>query len=107
MAAFHYTAGFYYEDAEHKYDQQFTQPFMSPTLWTRGRENMFFNTDQKRTDELWAVFGELTYDITDSLRATFGARHYDSTNKLEGYTGWGKTNYQEDFGFRRRLKNRG
>jgi outer membrane receptor protein involved in Fe transport len=96
---FHYTAGFYYEDAEHEYDQQFTQPFMSPTLWARGRENMFFNTDQKRTDELWAVFGELTYDITDSLRATVGARHYDSTNELEGYTGWGKTNYQENYGF--------
>jgi iron complex outermembrane receptor protein len=96
---FHYTAGLYYEDAEHKYDQQFVQPFMSPTLWTRGRENMFFNTDQKRTDELWAVFGELTYDITDSLRATVGARHYDSTNKLEGYTGWGQTNYNPNFGF--------
>ena len=97
--AFHYTAGLYYEDAEHKYDQQFTQPGMSPSLWTLGRENIFYNTDQKRTDELWAVFGELTYDITDSFRVTFGARHYDSTNKLEGYTGWGKTNYQEDFGF--------
>jgi len=90
---FHYTAGAYYEDAEHKYDQQFTQPFMSPSLWTRGRENIYFNTDQKRTDELWAVFGELTYDITDSLRATVGARHYDSTNKLEGYTGWGETSF--------------
>jgi len=96
---FHYTAGFYYEDAEHKYDQQFTQPFMSPTLWARGKENIYYATDQKRTDELWAVFGELTYDITDSLRTTVGARHYDSTNKLEGYTGWGKTNYQEDYGF--------
>lgn len=95
---FHYTAGLYYEDAEHKYDQQFAQPFMSPTLWARGRENFLYNTDQKRTDELWAVFGELTYDITDSLRATFGARHYDATNKLEGYTGWGKTNYVEDYG---------
>ena len=95
----HYTAGLYYEDAEHKYDQQFTQPFMSPSLWTQGRENLFYSTNQKRTDELWAVFGELTFDITDSLRATVGARHYDSTNKLEGYTGWGKTNYQEDYGF--------
>ena len=97
--ALHYTAGFYYEDAEHKYDQQFVQPFMSPTLWTRGRENIYFNTDQKRTDELWAVFGEITYDFTDSLRATFGARHYDSTNKLEGYTGWGQTNFNENLGF--------
>ena len=72
---------------------------MSPSLWTRGRENMFFNTDQVRTDEQWAVFGELTYDFTESFRATFGIRHFDNTNELEGYTGWGRTNYQEDYGF--------
>ena len=95
----HYTAGLYYEDSEHKYDQQWKMPGMSPSLWARGREDMFYNTDQKRTDEQWAVFGEVTYDITKSLHATFGARHYDSTNKLEGYTGWGKTNYNENYGF--------
>ncbi len=95
----HYTAGLYYEDSEHVYDQQWKMPGMSPSLWARGRENMFYNTDQKRTDEQWAVFGEVTYDITKSLYATVGARHYDSTNELAGYTGWGRTNFVEDYGF--------
>jgi outer membrane receptor protein involved in Fe transport len=95
----HYTAGLYYEDSDHRYDQQWKMPGMSPALWTLGRENMFYNTDQKRTDEQWAVFGEVTYDITETVYATFGARHYDSTNKLKGYTGWGKTNYNENYGF--------
>tara|TARA_B110000503_G_scaffold36706_1_gene60031 strand:- start:19627 stop:21945 length:2319 start_codon:yes stop_codon:yes gene_type:complete len=95
----HYTVGLYIEDSEHKYDQQFTMPGMSPSLWARGRENLFYNTDQKRTDEQWAVFGEVTYDLTQTVYATFGARHFDSTNKLEGYTGWGQTNYNENFGF--------
>ena len=41
----------------------------------------------------------MTYDLTQTVYATFGARHFDSTNKLEGYTGWGQTNYNENFGF--------
>jgi outer membrane receptor protein involved in Fe transport len=89
---FHYVGGFYYEELTHDYLQEWIQPDMSESFWARGKPGIFYTTDQKRVDEQYAIFGELTYDITDDLSATFGVRSFDNENTLTGYTGWGIVN---------------
>lgn len=100
---FQYTLGLYYEDAEHKYFQQWYQPGMastlqvpfSPSVGTNVQPNLFFRTDQVREDEQTAAFGELTYDFSESFSGTVGARFFDETHKIRGVVGWGPGIYAE------------
>lgn len=86
----HYTLGLFYEDAEHQYFQQWIQPGISQTLVVpSSTANLYFRTDQVRTDEQKAVFGEITYDFTESLSGTFGFRFFDEDHELQGVVGWG------------------
>jgi iron complex outermembrane receptor protein len=94
----HYTAGLYYEKGEHVYLQQWNMPGMSPALWTRGRENVYYTTDQTRESTQLAAFGELTFDFTDNLNGTIGVRAFDNEETQAGYTGYGVTNYSADSG---------
>ena len=57
-----------------------TEPF------GHGRDTIFYN-DFTRTEEQFAVFGELSFDIIDALSFTFGARYYTLDFALEGSTG--------------------
>jgi outer membrane receptor protein involved in Fe transport len=86
---FHYTVGLFYEKSEHDYFLKWNQPFMSPTLSVPPFDDLFFRTDQVRTDEQTALFGELTYDFTDSVSGTFGMRYFDEDHTVTGVVGWG------------------
>src|SRR5690606_19700401 len=43
-----------------------------------------FMNDAIRTEEQFAAFGELTYDLTDEWSVTVGARYYDIESALVG-----------------------
>ena len=90
-----YTLGLFYQTADHKYQNLWVQPGMSPTLEVPGYDiaTVFFRTDQTRNDKQKAVFGEVYYDITPTLRATLGARHYDESSAVKGVVGWGPGNF--------------
>jgi iron complex outermembrane recepter protein len=46
----------------------------------------------------WAIFGELTYDITDQIEVLFGGRYFDwSVDNQEEFTFFGN-NFQQDTG---------
>ncbi len=104
-----FTAGLFYEDFKIKHVGEFNYQApidagfapidinLNPTfdnsvanardLVTAATE---FRNDNTRTEEQFAVFGEVSLDITDELNVTLGARHYD----LEyGYTGYGAWRY--------------
>ena len=91
----HYTVGAYITEITHTYLQQWHQPGMSPTLEVGGGDNVYFRTDQKRTDQQTALFGELTYDFTDSFSMTGGLRYFENESELVGVVGWGPG---QDFG---------
>ncbi len=91
----HYTVGAYFTEITHTYLQQWHQPGMSPALEVGGGANVFFRTDQERTDQQTAVFGELTYDLTDSFSISGGLRYFWNDSELVGVVGWGPG---QDFG---------
>ncbi len=45
-------------------------------------------TDQNRNDSDYAIFGELSYDITPKLTATLGGRGFIAHNSLKGFFGF-------------------
>lgn len=49
----------------------------------RSPLTVFFN-DFTRTEEEWAFFGELAFDLSDQVTASVSARYYDLTSKLQG-----------------------
>jgi len=49
-------------------------------------------TDQIRVDRYYAVFGELTYDLTPKLSATAGYRFFRYDNSIDGFFGFGLNN---------------
>ena len=91
----HYTVGAYFTEITHTYLQQWHQPGMSPALEVGGGATVYFRTDQKRTDQQTALFGELTYDLTDSFSITGGLRYFENESELAGVVGWGPG---QDFG---------
>jgi iron complex outermembrane receptor protein len=87
---FQYTVGAFYTKATHTYLQEWIQPGISPNrVVPGGAANRFFRTDQNRSDEQTAFFGEVSYDLTDAFSATIGARFFDNDSTLEGVVGWG------------------
>lgn len=89
----HYTVGMFYEKIETDYNLQWFQPGMSQSLWVEGIENLYFRTDQEREDSQFAIFGELTYDISDSVSITGGARWFDEEATISGVVGYDGTAY--------------
>lgn len=87
-----YTLGLFWQENEHEYFLQWRQPDMAPTLAYDG-DDLYFRTDQKRTDTQFAAFGELSFDITETLTATAGMRYYDEESEVDGVVGWGPANY--------------
>jgi outer membrane receptor protein involved in Fe transport len=51
-------------------------------------------TKQFRVDDDFAVFGELTFDVTDALSVTGGLRYFESENSMEGFFGYGGLSLQ-------------
>jgi outer membrane receptor protein involved in Fe transport len=92
-----FVAGLYFDDIETRVDTNFfvagstgffapNAPHSQSTHFNpnpRGPGITFVN-DAIRTEEQFAVFGELTYDLTDSWSVTVGARYYDIESALVG-----------------------
>lgn len=91
-------AGVFYEDLEQKVTSQFVLPGMidqgfAPNAPVPGATHVdpnprplgvAFVNDFIRTLEQYAVFGELSFDLTDQWTITAGARYYDMEVDLVG-----------------------
>ena len=53
------------------------------TSGPRGPSTVFFN-DFSRTEEEFAIFGQIAFDITDQLTVSLSARYYDLDTQLAG-----------------------
>ena len=53
------------------------------TVGPRSPATVFFN-DFTRTEEEFAIFGELAFDVSDSVTVAVSARKYDLTSQLQG-----------------------
>ncbi len=97
---FRYLAGLFYARQQHDILQDYlinnlAGPNADPgvdSLWVTGWTDTWWLTNQKRVDQDYAAFGELTYDITDKLTGTVGIRFFKTKLSLEGFFGFGLTN---------------
>ncbi len=88
---FQFVVGAYFEEASHTYRQEWNQPGMSkgPDYALFDEADLWYLTDQHRSDEQTALFGELTFQLTDALSATLGGRYFETESSLQGVTGYG------------------
>ncbi|WP_395646358.1 TonB-dependent receptor [Terricaulis sp.] len=83
-------AGIFYQLSEHQIHQRyyFSENFRDAYEVT-GWPDTIWLTEQTRTDEETALFGELSFDFTDRLTGTVGMRSYRTENSLVGFFGFG------------------
>ena len=85
---FRATLGVFDERQSHDILQDYLINNLGPDLSVTGWPNTIWLTRQKRYDDDYAAFGELSYDITDHLTATAGARFFHTENSLKGFFGY-------------------
>jgi iron complex outermembrane recepter protein len=83
-------AGLFYQRQSNDIFQDYIVPGLDPALSVNGRAGTLWLTKQKRVDKDYAVFGELSYDLTDKLTLTAGGRAYKYDNTLVGFFGFGR-----------------
>jgi len=92
-----FVAGLFLDDIQTKVDTNFyvagsigafapNTPHSQSTVFNPNprAEGITFMNDAIRDEEQFAVFGELTFNVTDSLALTIGARNYDIETSLVG-----------------------
>jgi len=82
--------GAFWQKQEHAIEQNYKINDLAQTLEVTGRPDTLWLTKQDRTDEDYAFFGELYFDVTDKLTGTLGARVFKAENSLVGFFGFGQ-----------------
>lgn len=88
-----WVAGLFYNDDRHAYFNRWIIPTIPGgndiplDRNINARENLYFATNQEREASEFAVFGEVSFDLTDQLSATLGARWFETEDKLTGFVG--------------------
>jgi len=81
-------AGLFYQRQQHNIEQNYIIPGLAEALQVPGTDDIWL-TKQLRVDRDYALFGELSFDITSQLTATAGGRWYKFNNSLAGFFGYG------------------
>ncbi|HVK79454.1 MAG TPA: TonB-dependent receptor [Verrucomicrobiae bacterium] len=80
--------GAFYQHSEHRIHQRYVIEGFNDAHEVTGWADTIWLTEQLRTDEETALFGEVAYDFTPNLTATFGMRAFQTENSLRGYFGF-------------------
>lgn len=87
-----FVGGLFYQRQEHGIEQRYMVTDLVADYEVTGWADTIWLTEQKRVDEDYALFGEISFDITSKLSGTVGARVFKADNTLEGFYG-----YSEDY----------
>jgi outer membrane receptor protein involved in Fe transport len=94
-----FIGGLFYQRQQHYILQNYRIDALNALDSVTGWPQTWWLTDQIRVDRDYAVFGELSYDITQKLTATVGYRFYRYDNSIDGFFGFGATqNYSSGTG---------
>ena len=83
-----FVAGLFYQRQEHNIEQRYLIDNLFGGFEVTGWNDTIWLTEQQRVDRDYAVFGELSFDITQALTATVGARLFRADNTLQGFYGY-------------------
>ncbi len=84
-----FVTGLFYQKMEHGIEQRYLIENLTDGFEVSLWPDSIWLTEQVRTNRDYAVFGELSFDITDKLTATGGGRYFEAKNSLEGFFGFG------------------
>ena len=81
--------GLFWEKSVHDIEQRYMINGLADSLSVPGWPSTVWLTEQVRTDQDEALFGEVSYDlIPDTLTATVGGRYFRANNSLGGFYGF-------------------
>jgi iron complex outermembrane recepter protein len=83
-----FVTGLFYSRQQHGIEQRYKIDDLTSEYEVTGWDDTIWLTEQRRVDRDYAVFGEVTFDITSKLAATVGARRFRAENSLEGFYGF-------------------
>jgi iron complex outermembrane receptor protein len=83
-----FTGGLFADSNTHRIEQRYMVDEMAPYYEVTGWPDTIWLTEQTRTDDSYAIFGELYYDITDQLTGTLGYRQFAADDNLKGFFGY-------------------
>jgi outer membrane receptor protein involved in Fe transport len=86
---FRYVAGLFAQRQQHGIQQRYRIDDLTADYEVTGWDDTIWLTQQTRVDRDFAVFGDVTYDLTEKLTGTIGARWFKAENSLDGYFGFG------------------
>ncbi len=87
---FRVVAGAFYQRQTNAIHQDYQIAGLAPLLSVNGLPGTLWLTQQKRVDTDYAMFGELSYDLTDTVTFTAGGRAFIYDNSLIGFFGFGR-----------------
>jgi outer membrane receptor protein involved in Fe transport len=82
-----FVGGLFMQRQVHDIEQRYLVTNLGESISVTGWEDTIWLTGQERIDRDYAVFGEVSYDITDKLSVTGGLRYFKAENSLIGYFG--------------------
>ncbi|HEX8216689.1 MAG TPA: TonB-dependent receptor [Allosphingosinicella sp.] len=80
--------GVFYQRQQHDIEQNYIIDNIADAITVPGTESNIWLTEQVRVDRDYAVFGELSWDITPQLTVTGGGRLFRYNNSLVGFFGY-------------------
>lgn len=83
-----FVTGLFYQRQQHGIEQRYKVDDLLADYEVTGWADTIWLTEQERVDRDYAVFGEISFDITKNLSATLGARVFRADNSLEGFYGY-------------------
>lgn len=89
--------GAFFQDQQHEIFQNYRIDGLGTDISVAGNPGTIWLTDQHREDKDYALFGEVTFDLTDHLTLTGGLRTFKSESSLMGFFGYG-ANYSSNYG---------
>ncbi|HEY5238010.1 MAG TPA: TonB-dependent receptor [Rhizomicrobium sp.] len=85
----HWIVGLFQEQQSHFIFQDYKINALGSDFWVTGFPNTIWLTDQRRIDNDFAAFGEISYQILPDLTLTGGLRLFKALNYLKGFFGFG------------------
>jgi iron complex outermembrane receptor protein len=92
------TAGLFYQRQTDDIRAEFNIPNLPVFYEVAGQKDVYYLSQQDRTDRDYAVFGDATFDITDKLKLTGGIREFWVNNTLYGFFGFNDNGYSSHSG---------
>src|ERR1700692_2204991 len=88
-----YGAGLFYQRQTDDIRAEFDLPNLPVFYEVTGQKDVYYLSQQDRTDRDYAVFGDVTFDITNQLKMSAGIREFWVNNTLYGFFGFNNDGY--------------